>query len=75
MAPRIAATAAEAVANIQDGATVLIGGFGMFCRGGRMLRIMPIPSGEPRVRKNVIDRSCRFESDASSRYDTIVPNE
>ena len=28
MAPRIAATAAEAVANIQDGATVLIGGFG-----------------------------------------------
>ncbi len=28
MAPRIAATAAEAVANIKDGATVLIGGFG-----------------------------------------------
>ncbi|GAA1495109.1 3-oxoacid CoA-transferase subunit A [Paeniglutamicibacter kerguelensis] len=28
MAPRIAATAAEAVANIHDGATVLIGGFG-----------------------------------------------
>ncbi|PQZ94692.1 3-oxoadipate CoA-transferase [Arthrobacter sp. MYb227] len=28
MAPRIAATAAEAVANIHDGATVMIGGFG-----------------------------------------------
>ena len=28
MAPRIAATAAEAVADIHDGATVLIGGFG-----------------------------------------------